>query len=248
MAEKKINHDSPEAKCYLEKIDHLRKNGPRIEKERHSDILFVTGCTSGKAGNDDDDGMPAFDRYIGKASSGMLKFFKGFYQKRKRPIDLCVLSAGYGFIPAEASIQKYDVSFNNVNPKLRKEMAEKLEIGEDFQSLLKLGYKLIVLRLGSKYIMALKDIFPNGYDVLNGTKVCYLKPQSGKTFKEFLHTNNLTEVPVCDLDQRCNGGRIAYQDQIWSKFFQLHENNSSDEIIQRISNALNVKELIKNEV
>lgn len=245
MTEKKIKYGSQEAKNCLDKIDILRKNGPRIEKERRSDILFVTGCTSGKDGDDGDDGMPAFKRYIGEASSGMLKFFGVFHQKRKRPIDLYVLSAGYGFIPAEASIQKYDVSFNNVDSKLRKEMAKKLEIGEDFQSLLKLGYKLVVLRLGSNYIMALKDISQNGYDVLNGAKVCYLKPKSGKTFKKFLHTNDLTEVLVSDTDQKENRGRNAYQDQIWSKFFELQINNSSDEIIQRISNAKNVKELLK---
>lgn len=245
MAEKKIKYGSQEAKDCLDKIDNLRKSGPRIEKKRHSDILFVTGCTSGKDGDYGDGGMPAFKRYVGEASSGMLKFFGVFHQKRKRPIDLYVLSAGYGFIPAEASIQKYDVSFNNVESRLRKEMAKKLELGEDFQSLLKLGYKLIALRLGSNYIMALKDASPKGYDVLKGVKVCCLKPKTGKTYKKLLHTNDLIEVSVHDSDQRENRGKNACQDQIWSKFFERQKNDSLDEIIKKISNAKNVRELLK---
>ena len=245
MADKKIKSGSLEAKNCLDKITILRKNGPRIEKERHSDILFVTGCTSGKDGDYGDEGMPAFQRYIGEASAGMLKFFGAFHQKRKRPLDLYVLSAGYGFIPAEASIQKYDVSFNNVDSKQRRDMAKKLELGEDFQSLLKLGYKLVVLRLGSNYIMALKDVSPKGYEILNDIKVCCLKPKSGKTYKKILHTSNLIEVHVLDSDQRENRGRNAYQDQIWSKFFENSKNKSLDEIIKKISNAQNVKDLLK---
>lgn len=245
MVKKKIKSGSLEAKNCLDKIDILRKNGPRIEKDRHSDILFVTGCTSDKDGDCGDDEMPAFKRYIGEASSGMLKFFGVFHQKRKRPIDLYVLSAGYGFIPAEASIQKYDVSFNNVDSILRKEMTKKLEIGKDFQSLLKLGYKLVVLRLGSNYIMALKDASPKGYDVLKGVKVCCLKPKTGKTYKKLLRTNNLIEVPVYDSDIRENRGKNACQDQIWSKFFEIQKNDSLDGIINKISNARNVRELLK---
>ncbi len=158
---KNIKFDSQEAKDILLTIGNLRKEGLRIEKERHSDILFITGCTSDKDGVYGDDGMSAFKRYIGGASTRMLKFFGSFHQKKKRLLDLYVLSAGYGFIPADSSILKYDVSFNNVDSKLRKEMAKKLEIRKDFRDLLKLGYKLIILRLGSQYIKALNDDLKN---------------------------------------------------------------------------------------
>jgi hypothetical protein len=227
----------------LETIKCLRKGGPRIEKERRSDILFITGCTSTKSETSEKEA--AYKRYIGKASQGMLNFFGTFHQKKKRLLDLYVLSAGYGFIPADSRIQKYDVSFNNVNAVLRGKMAQRLAVGEDFQDLLNLGYKLVILRLGSNYIKALKDVAQNGYNVLKNTKVCCLKTKSEKTCKKLLHSDDLKGIEVNETDQRINGGKIPYQDRIWSKFFEKNKDASTDEIIQKINNAKNVKELMK---
>lgn len=250
-----IKFDSQEAKDILQTIEKLRKDGHRIEKERHADILFITGCTIDKDGNEDDDGMLAFERYTGGASTRMLNFFGSFHQERKRLLDLYVLSAGYGFIPADSSILKYDVSFNNVDSKLRKEMAKKLEIRKNFRDLLKLGYKLIILRLGTKYIKALNDDLKNNdelfYDVPNGTEVVYLKPKStgeillqaessqSETIK-LLKTSGFELKKVSD----CKLSNDA-QDTIWSEFFKKNKDKSTDEIIKKIKNVKSVEELLK---
>ena len=252
MAKKeRIKYDSQEAKNILLTIENLRKEGPRVEKERHSDILFITGCTSDK--KDDEGGIPAFERYTGGASAGMLDFFGGFHQKKKRLLDLYVLSAGYGFIPADRCILKYDVSFNNVDSKLRKEMAKKLEIRNDFRNLLNLGYKLVILRLGPQYIKALNNGLKENeevfYEVPNGTGVVYIKPESTKEI--LLQTKStqsqlikplktskfeLKKVSDCKLNNDA-------QDSVWSKFFYKNQCMSAEEIIKKINNVKNVEEI-----
>ncbi len=241
MSKKKnIRSNTKEAKGILDKIKELRGNGSRIEK-RHSDILFITGCTSGKAGDDGDEGMPAFKRYTGDASTRMFEFFGGFCYKKKRVLDLYVLSAGYGFIPASASIRKYDVSFNSVDAKLRKDMAKQLEIGADFGNILKLGYKLIILRLGGKYIDtlngALKENDELRYETHDEATICYLA--SNSKVKILLSGGMQEAIVVPESMRKKYSGNNRYQDRIWSTFFNKHKDCSSDEIIKKLSRVKN---------
>lgn len=251
-----IKYGTEKAKEYPKRIDDLRKNRPRIEeKEKRSDILFITGCTSDKNGRDGE--MPAYERYTGGASTRMLKFFGSFHQKKKRLLDLYVLSAGYGFIPAEADIQKYDISFNNVDAKLRSEMAQSqhLNLSADFRSLLAKKYKLIVLRLGPKYIDALNKAVKNDivkfYELPNETLVFYLKPKT--TDRILLQTKSMQAQTVKPLEicgseiKKISGSKLLNdaQDSLWCKFFDKNQCMSTDEIIQKINDVKNVEDLLK---
>ncbi|SIN91325.1 hypothetical protein [Fibrobacter sp. UWB11] len=254
--QKTIKYGTEKAKEYLDTIDCLRKNRPRIEeKERQSDILFITGCTSDKDGRDGE--LPAFERYVGGASVGILKFFSKFVEEKKRPFDLYVLSAGYGFIPAEADIQKYDISFNNVDAKLRSEMAQSrhLNLSADFRSLLEKKYKLIILRLGPKYIDALNKAVKNDnvkfYELPNETHVFYLKPKSTDQIlfqAKSTQTHSIKPLEIYGSEvKKISGSKLLNdaQDSLWCKFFDKNQCMSTDEIIQKINDAKNVEDLLK---
>lgn len=241
----RIRYNSAAAKKLLEEIKSCRKNGPRIDENRHSYILYITGCTSDKSLVAEP--IPAYKRYIGGASRRMLEF----YEKNKSLLDLYILSAGYGFIPANGAIQKYNVSFNNVDSKLREIMAQRLELREDFGKLLDLGYKLVVLRLGPNYIKALNSVDPDkGYEspykVPDSTTLLYIKPKS--TDKILLQPSNGLTIETCGSElKRLSGCGLINdaQDKIWSDFFEKNKDKSTDEIIEKIINIKNLKELFQ---
>lgn len=216
-------------------IKKLRCNEFKLKK--NSDILFITGCTSRK--KDDEGEIPAFNRYTGSSSSGMLNFFSSFHQRKNSLLDLYVLSAGYGFIPADAKIKKYDISFNNVDSNLRCEMSKRLNIGGDFHRILNLGYKLIVLRLGSEYLKALNSVSKENnkllYEVSNETTICYLRPN--EQLKISLSGGKLIPIVVPESERKNYGGNNRYQDHIWNKFFDKYKECPTDEIIEKISSV-----------
>ena len=110
----------------------------------------------------------------------MLTFFKDNCASlsKNRFFDLYVLSAGYGLIPADGKIQKYNVTFAKKTSHQKEEMARELKLKQNFDTILNQGYKLIILRLGNDYIQALNSVAPpDGYKISEGTKVCYLKPK-----------------------------------------------------------------------
>ena len=177
------------AKCLdnVKIIKELRRNDGYVCRRLNSKILYITGCTSTKC--KEPSLIPAYTRYEGDASKRMLRFFKDncVFHKEGRIFDLYVLSAGYGFIPADQVIQNYDVTFQKTTISLKKEMAQKLELRVDFSKLLNQGYKLIILRLGGEYIKALNSVAPkDGYVIPEGTKICYLATSNKiKVPKEF---------------------------------------------------------------
>lgn len=235
MATIKINDQK--GKKYLKDIEKYRGLDKRPYKRRKSDILYITGCTKSKKQKDPNEGMPAFDRYKGPASKKMLRFFKE-NSNGKRVLDVYVMSAGYGFIPADAEILDYDVTFANTASELKKEMAKKLELKKDFESLLKMRYKLIVLRIGPDYMKALNYSASEGFSLPKGTTISYLKTKRIKNLP-LLGDIKVFEIPE---SESVNGG---YQDRIWSTFFNNNKDKSTDEIINRIINSDNIKELLQ---
>lgn len=225
----------------ITKIKELRKQGVRIDKGRKSDILFITGCTKDK--NRQKTEMPAYKRYKGSASRAMLDFFKDncASQKKNRTLDLYIMSAGYGFIPADKPIQWYDVTFAKTKEHQRKKMAEELKIAKDFKKLIgERGYKLIIIRLGPDYISALNSVTLEGYAIPKGTQICYLKPKSST--KRISFSSGKEKVFEIPKNVKING---SYQSRFWRDFFERNKNVSTSKIIKKISNAKNVKELMK---
>lgn len=221
--------------------EKLRKEDADIYEDRKSDILFITGCTSSKS--KDEGTIPAYCRYIGAASKKMLTFFKDNCASlsKNRFFDLYVLSAGYGLIPADGKIQKYNVTFAKKTSHQKEEMAKELKLKQNFDTILNQGYKLIILRLGNDYIQALNSVAPpDGYKISEGTKVCYLKPKSTKIISL---QGNVCPIEVCASDLRMYGNNIAYQDSIWSNFFKKNQTKSVEEISKKISH--NIKDIIK---
>ena len=214
----------------MDKISELR-TGRSFIKKKKNDILYITGCTKKKDISNED--LFAFDRYQGPASRNMLQFFKK--SDGRKILDMYVMSAGYGFIPADIKIRNYNVTFANTTAKLKRYMAVELDLKKDYQNLLDKGYKLIILRLGPDYIKALQYAAPEGYDTSKGTVVCYLKTKKNK------QKINAKTIEIPD-SESINGG---YQDRIWSKFFKKNKDLSSDEIIQKVINSKNIKELLQ---
>ena len=228
----------------ITKIKELRKQGVRIYKGRKSNILFITGCTKDKRRKKTE--MPAYERYKGSASKAMLEFFEEYCapKKENRTLDLYIMSAGYGFIPADKNIQWYNVTFAKqeqpwMNASARKKMAEELNIAKDFKKLIgEHGYKLIVIRLGPDYISALNSASPEGYSIPKGTQVCYLRPKSST--KRISFSSGKEKVFEIPKNVKING---SYQSRFWSEFFE--KNTSTGKIIKKINNAKNVKDLLK---
>lgn len=225
----------------LTKIEDLKKDNVRIYGNRKADILFITGCTSSKS--EKEGVIPAYCRYTGAASKLMLAFFKDncISLDKDRFLDLYVLSAGYGFIPADGKIQNYNVTFAKRTSHQKEKMAEELMLNQNFDRILNQGYKLIILRLGNDYIQALNSVAPtDGYKVPEGTKVCYLKP---KSTHEILLQGATFPIKVCASNLRKYGSKIAYQDCIWFNFLKKHQTDSAEEISEKIT--CNIKEIIK---
>ena len=231
--------------AYLDKIKELREGSPFLE-ERRSDILYITACTGQK--RKDDGEIEACKRYIGQSSKKMLDFYA---KEGCQILDMYVMSAGYGLIPADKPIREYNVTFSKneqneswMNAPFRRKMAEKLSLGDDFKKLLQNGYKLIILRLGGNYIDALNYGAPKGgYDTI-GVKICYLGNDNKIKLSD--KENSTIKINV-DKDNRTKNGRsnYNYQDMIWYEFFDKNKNFPTNEIINKITNATKVEELLK---
>lgn len=231
--------------AYLDEIKKFREGSPFLE-ERRSDILYITACTGRKS---KDDEIVAYKRYIGQSSKKMLDFYA---KEGNRIFDMYVMSAGYGLIPANKRIKEYNVTFSKneqneswMNPSFRRKMAENLGLGDDFKKLLQNGYKLIILRLGGKYIDALNYVAPKGGYDTNGVKICYLGDDNKVKLSDKEHS--IIKINVCEGDRIKKDGRsnYNYQDRIWYEFFFNNKNFSTDKIINKIINSNNVKELLQ---
>lgn len=225
----------------LNKIEDLKKDNVRIYGNRKADILFITGCTSSKS--EVGGIISAYCRYTGAASKQMLSFFKDNCASldRDRFLDLYVLSAGYGLIPADGKIQNYNVTFAKRTSHQKEKMAEKLNLNPNFQNILNQGYRLIILRLGNDYVQALNSVAPaGGYKIPEGTKVCYLKP---KSTQEILLQGAAFPIKVCASNLRKYGNNISYQDGIWSDFLKMHQMDSVEKISKSITGK--IEDLLK---
>lgn len=225
----------------LSKIEKLKEDGVHIYRNRKSDILFITGCTSSKS--EDEGIIPAYCRYTGAASKQILTFFKDNCAclDKDRFFDLYILSAGYGFIPADGKIQNYNVTFAKKSSHQKEKMAKELKLNQNFKTILEQDYKLIILRLGNDYVQALNSVAPpNGYKVPEGTKLCYLKP---KSTQEILLQGTVLPIKVCASNLRKYGNNISYQDCIWSEFFKKHRLESAENISKSITDK--IEDLVK---
>lgn len=237
--EKKVSIKSLEE--ILEKIKELRDErrgqGKRPCTERKLDILYITGCTEKK--NEKDGELEAYRRYEGPASKKMLNLFGN--NREKQILDLYVMSAGYGFIPADSKISFYDITFAGKRKSLIKCMAEKLELMEDFKKLINSKYKLIVLRIGSGYIKALKYVAPEGgYKLPEETVVCYLRAPSSNEKIQLSGGN----VKIIDIPKTVKIN-VSFQDCFWHKFFEKHINDSTDRIINKIIKSKSLEDLLQ---
>ncbi|MDJ0677361.1 MAG: hypothetical protein QNJ36_18605 [Calothrix sp. MO_167.B42] len=73
----------------------------------------------------------------------------------KKSVDVNIVSAGYGIISEEEVIVPYSVTFTNMKSDEISSWADFLKIHENFQQVI-IGYDLIFVLLGDKYLRALK--------------------------------------------------------------------------------------------
>ena len=141
-------------------------------------ILVVTSCTGEKRFKPKNQlTIEDFkDREILKEKSQLLsqyscpagEMYKGLQHRRvmegvnilrsclgKESVDVKIISAGYGIISEEEMIVPYSVTFNDMKSDEISSWADFLKIHENFQQVI-IGYDLIFVLLGDKYLRALK--------------------------------------------------------------------------------------------
>ncbi len=95
--------------------------------------------------------FPAEELYSGQQHLRLMEGVKLLRNMEGFNIDLHILSAGYGLIPANQKILPYEVTFNNLKSGELKEWASQLNIPVDFRNLLAKSYDLCLVLLGGKY-------------------------------------------------------------------------------------------------
>ena len=75
-------------------------------------------------------------------------------QARDVTLDLWVLSAGYGLVPAARKLAPYEATFANLGRKALRAWSDQLGVPADLQRLLKEPYDLAFVLLGNEYLEA----------------------------------------------------------------------------------------------
>ena len=138
-------------------------------------ILVLTSCTSKKAHHPqnlltiedfkDKDLLRAREEELGQYKTKAIDMYKGLQhtniiegvdqlRNHNIPVDVAIISAGYGLLLENDLIVPYEVTFNNMNSTELKEWSSYLNITQDVNELIK-DYDIIFIMLGNKYLKAL---------------------------------------------------------------------------------------------
>ena len=83
-----------------------------------------------------------------------VRLMRGVEAIGRDKVALHILSAGYGFLPADQKIAPYEATFQGMRKKELREWADQLEVPEDFREILKVPCDLTLVLLGDDYLQA----------------------------------------------------------------------------------------------
>ena len=144
-------------------------------------ILILTSCTSKKKYNPsnqltiddfkDKDLLRTREQDLEQYQSKAIDMYKGLQhtniidgvnQLRTHdiPVDVAIISAGYGLLLEDDIIVPYEVTFNNMKSTELNEWSEFLNIAQDVNNLIK-SYDIMFIMLGNKYLKVLGQLQTN---------------------------------------------------------------------------------------
>ena len=83
-----------------------------------------------------------------------VRLMRGVEAIGRDKVALHILSAGYGFLPADQKIAPYEATFQGMRKKELREWADQLEVPEDFREILKVPCDFTLVLLGDDYLQA----------------------------------------------------------------------------------------------
>ena len=151
----------------------MRGNGPDPTER----ILIVTSCTGEKSVEDKraltladfrrgsehvarrerelaDLLTPAEDLYSGQQHVRLMRGVRALRQSNGFTVDLWVLSAGYGLVPASRRLAPYEATFQGMKSAELRRWADALNVPADIRRVLAGEYDLALVLLGDEYLKA----------------------------------------------------------------------------------------------
>lgn len=103
--------------------------------------------------------LPAGDMYSGQQHTRLMQGVKALREEEEHEVDLWILSAGYGLIPADRKIAPYECTFSGMRKAELRSWARELNIPKDFRKVLGCSFDVGIVLLGNDYLEAcdLKD-------------------------------------------------------------------------------------------
>jgi len=98
--------------------------------------------------------LPAEAMYSGQQHVRLMRGVKELREKEDHDIELQIVSAGYGLIPADQEIAPYECTFSGMRKSELREWACELNIPRDFREVLGEDFDLGLVLLGNDYLEA----------------------------------------------------------------------------------------------
>jgi hypothetical protein len=152
-------------------------------------IVVVTSCTGEKKSNTDrglakgdfergnahvrkrekeldDHVLPAEEMYTGQQHVRLMRGVEAIRESDEHELDLWILSAGYGLIPADREVAPYECTFSDMTKSETRRWGAELNVPEDFRDVLGRSFDLGLVLLGNDYLEACgldEDIATGGH-------------------------------------------------------------------------------------
>lgn len=140
-------------------------------------ILIITSCTGEKASSPGNQlvledfvrggahlakrekelkafALPAGEIYTGQQHVRLMRGIEAVKGAKSLSLDLHILSAGYGMIPADRTVVPYECTFATMKSKELRQWAEQLGVPQGFRETVKAPYDLGLILLGDNYLDA----------------------------------------------------------------------------------------------
>jgi hypothetical protein len=140
-------------------------------------ILIITSCTGEKASSPDNQltledferggahlkgrekelkafALPAGEIYTGQQHVRLMRGIEAVKGTKGLEVELHVLSAGYGMIPADRKVVPYECTFATMKSKELRQWADKLQVPQGFRETVGQKYDLGLVLLGDNYLDA----------------------------------------------------------------------------------------------
>jgi len=98
--------------------------------------------------------LPAGEIYTGQQHARLMRGIEGARGAKSLSVDLHILSAGYGMIPADRSVVPYECTFATMKTKELRQWADKLQVPQGFRDSVGAKYDFGLVLLGDNYLDA----------------------------------------------------------------------------------------------